>query len=284
MQEFSLKCADGAALAADWYPAQDAVAAVVIGAATGVRKRFYGDLAQHLAAHGLHALTFDYRGIGASRDAAPAGSFDRRTWAEQDLAAAIDAATQRSDGLPLALIGHSFGGQALGLAPNNEAVSALVGISAQSGHWRNWRGMHKLKMWATMHVVLPTVSAIVGDLPAGMMGKDPLPKRIARQWAGWCRGPHYMHDAGGKPLRDGFSRWRGAARLYHLTDDPMYGPRPAVEELASFYANADVEVLSRSPADWGADKLEHFGFFRAQAKAGWDEVIGWLHAQLAPNS
>ena len=284
MQTLTLHCADGVQLAADWHIAEQAMGTVVIGAATGVRKRFYADFAAHLALAGLNVLTFDYRGIGASREAAPPGSFDMRTWAEQDLVAAIDAAGEQANGLRIAMVGHSFGGQALGLASNNSDVSALVGVSAQSGHWRNWHGIHRYKMWATMHLVLPAVSAVTGDLPAGMIGKDPLPERVARQWASWCRGPHYMHDAAGAPLRDGFARWQGRARLYHLTDDPMYAPRPAVEELASFHAKAQVEVVSRSPADWGAKRLEHFGFFRPQAQAGWDEVAAWLLEQLSPNS
>ena len=85
-------------------------------------------------------------------------------------------------------------------------------------------------------------------------------------------------------MRDGFARWQGRARLYHLSDDPMYAPRPAVEELASFYTHAQCEVVSRSPADWGVSKLEHFGYFRPEARAGWDEVTGWLREQLTTDS
>ena len=131
-----------------------------------------------------------------------------------------------------------------------------------------------------MHLVLPGLTATVGDIPAGLLGKDPLPRQVARQWAGWCRGPHYMSDAQGRPLREGFARWTGAARLWHITDDPMYAPRPAVEALAGFYGNARVEVLSRAPRDWGVDAIGHFGFFRPAVRAGWDEVIGWLRAEL----
>lgn len=277
----SIACADGVRLAADWHAADAPMGTVVIAAATGVGKDYYRAFSAHLATKGLNALRFDYRGIGASRDAAPQGSFDMRTWAEVDLAAAIDAAQTLGQGLPLGLVGHSFGGQALGLAPNNTQVRCLAGVSAQSGHWRNWQGIHRLKMWATMHLVLPGVSAITGDLPAGLLGKDPLPKGVARQWAGWCRGPHYMADARGRPLRDGFDRWTGQARLLHISDDPMYAPLPAVQDLASFYRHADVEVLTRSPADLGVQALGHFGFFRREARAGWDELIVWLRGALA---
>lgn len=280
-QHIELQCADGIGLAADWTPAEAPCGSVVIAAATGVGRSYYGQFAEYLASRGLNALSFDYRGIGESRHAAPRHSFDMRTWAEQDLAAAIGEAERRGNGLPVLQVGHSFGGQALGLAPNNTAVRALLGISAQSGHWRNWRRHHRLKMWATMHLVLPGVSAVTGDLPAGMMGKDPLPRNVARQWAGWCRGPHYMCDDNGHPLRDGFQRWQGHARLYHLTDDPMYAPLPAVQELGRLYCNAEVELVSRTPGDWGSDTIAHFGFFRPALKAGWDEAAYWLLQQAA---
>lgn len=280
-EQIELQCADGVELAADWTPAAAACGSVVVAAATGVGRAYYGKFSDYLASRGLNVLRFDYRGIGGSRDAAKRHSFDMRTWAEQDLVAAIAEAEQRGNGLPVLQVGHSFGGQALGLAPNNITVRALLGISAQSGHWRNWRGHYRMKMWATMHLVLPAVSAITGDLPAGMMGKDPLPRDVVRQWAGWCRGPHYMCDGKGYPLRDGFQRWQGKVRLYHIADDHMYAPLPAVQELGRFYCNADIEVISRTPRDWGSDTIEHFGFFRPALKAGWDEAADWLLQQAA---
>ncbi len=40
---------------------------------------------------------------------------------------------ERYKAMPLAFVGHSFGGQALGLIPNNTEVSRALLIAAQAG-------------------------------------------------------------------------------------------------------------------------------------------------------
>ena len=61
-------CADGVVLGGNfWRPAGDPEAAVVINSATGVLARYYHRYARWLADEGFAVLTYDYRGIGASR-------------------------------------------------------------------------------------------------------------------------------------------------------------------------------------------------------------------------
>lgn len=251
--------------------------AILLAGATGVPQRFYTRFAQHLAGRGLRVLTLDYRGIGQSRAEVPPPD-SMRSWAEDDLDAAIRYL--RDTSAAVAVVGHSFGGQALGLCPSNAAVCALLGVSAQSGHWRLWDGIDRAWMWTMMHVVLPAILTVRRDVPGGVLGPDPLPGAVAREWARWCRGPHYIADATGQPLRDGFAQWTGQARLYEISDDHRYAPPRAVAELASFYARARVEIQRRTPQDWGVDRLGHFDFFRPTARAGWDEAADWLTSQL----
>ena len=46
---------------------------------------------------------------------------DYLDWARLDLAAAVDAVPQ--DGLPLVMVGHSYGGHAFGLRPTKEPIT-----------------------------------------------------------------------------------------------------------------------------------------------------------------
>ena len=62
-------------------------AALLVVPAMGVAQRYYADFAEWLASHGWAVLSFDYRGIGASRPAAMQRSLrgldaDVTTWAE----------------------------------------------------------------------------------------------------------------------------------------------------------------------------------------------------------
>ena len=103
-QRFELRAGDGAVLAANRFDAPDARAVVVIAPALGVPQEFYRDFAAWLAQRGLSALTFDYRGIGAS---APRSLRRFRAtiddWVRLDFEAAIGAARARAGRLPLFL-------------------------------------------------------------------------------------------------------------------------------------------------------------------------------------
>src|SRR5262249_34312062 len=119
-QDTTIVARDGLALGATVYSPQAAPrGAVLINSATAVPRRIYRGFATYLAQQGFTALTYDYRGTGGSRPASLRGFPARmRDWAALDVAAAIDHMRTVWPTLPLAVAGHSFGGQALGLVPN----------------------------------------------------------------------------------------------------------------------------------------------------------------------
>ena len=58
-------------------------------------------------------------------------------------------------------------------------------------------------------------------------------------------------------------------------------PRPAIESLNGFYRNARLEHRHRTPAEAGARRLGHFGFFSERHGARlWDESLAWLRGAL----
>ena len=82
-----LRARDGFVLAARHFapttttpPARPA-GAVVIASATGVKATYYRRYAEFLAGHGFHAVTFDYRGVGESRE--PFAVARRARWARR---------------------------------------------------------------------------------------------------------------------------------------------------------------------------------------------------------
>ena len=95
------RAADGHELAVTRFPAEgEAWATLLVAGAMGVRQDFYEPLARHFAENGVHALTFDYRGMGASRDGSLRGfRADVTTWAESDLDAMLREARAMGPGL-----------------------------------------------------------------------------------------------------------------------------------------------------------------------------------------
>ena len=244
----------------------------------GIPRGFYGRYAAFLAARGIAALTYDYRGVGGSRPERlkrfPATCTD---WGERDLAGAIEWAGER---FPRVLaVGHSLGGQLVGLAPNNARLAGMLAIAAPSGYWQHWPFPLRLLLWTMWRAVLPATAAALGMFPACALrlGED-VPEHVMREWCAWCRSPHYIAGPPGSPRRAGFERVAAAMRVHSFSDD-LYAPRRAVDALVGFYANARAEHYHVTPRDLGMARIGHLGFFReGPTQRLWAETADWLAA------
>ena len=277
-----LRCEDGTTLAARWYePAAPARAVAVISAATGVLQRYYRHFAAWLAQRGYAVLTYDYRGIGESRSGPLRDDRSRmRDWALQDMSAALAEAERRRAGhpLPLLVVGHSFGGNAAGLARGFDKVDALLTLGAQSGDWRNWPGRERWVTFAYFHLILPLVSHLWGRAPGWSLGGsgDGLPKQVALEWSRWGRRRGYLFsDPTLAAHVSGYRRFTGTAHLWNVSDDLTYGPAPAVDALAAEFRTARVQRHELVPKSLGLKTLGHFGAFRATVGAAvWPRLLG----------
>ena len=92
--------------------------AVLFNSATAVPRKIYRGFAGYLAGRGCAVLTYDYRGTGDSRQKSLVGfKASMSDWAALDVTAAVAWMRERYKNLPLNYVGHSFGGQVLGLLP-----------------------------------------------------------------------------------------------------------------------------------------------------------------------
>ena len=268
---------DGYRLAGTLYrPKSPNRRAVLVQAATGVRQEYYGKFAAYLAARGFAVLSFDYRGIGRSRRGGLRGfKADARDWAEKDIGGALDYLARATHGARLIGVGHSFGGQVFGLVPGNERYAAVMTFGSQSGYWKHWTGSARIGMWVLTHVLLPSVSRVLGYMPARIVrqGED-LPGGAAREWARWCRHPDYVIGALG--AQAAYAGFRAPIRAVVSLDD-AYAPLPAVEAFLAFYPNAPHRLERVDPAALGGGPIGHFGYFRERFKDTlWRDAADWM--------
>ena len=91
-ESIQITCTDGIVLSATHYPAEKAVSAVMIGPATGIKRRFYHGFAAHLAEQGHAVITFDNRGIGDSgSDRLNDVNASLVNWGKLDMTAVMEA-------------------------------------------------------------------------------------------------------------------------------------------------------------------------------------------------
>lgn len=283
MEAIQITTRDGAVLAGTRFaPSGAARAVVVLPAAMGVKQDFYAPFAQFLAEQGMAALTFDYRGMGQSVPAPYRRSLrgfkaDLLDWAQYDYNAALHAARSWQPDAPLLVIGHSLGGQLPGLLPDNHLIDGILTVAAGSGYWHHNTPQLRRFVWFLWYFAVPVYTRLFGYFPGKKVRKvGDLPKGVIFQWAQWCKSPHYVVDADGKPIRDGFEKIRVPMLSMSFTDDELMSRR-SIDSLHDFYKNAQQERRYIRPQDVGARRIGHFGFFRAQFKNTlWRQALAWL--------
>ena len=260
--------------------AGEAWATMAIAPAMGVRQDFYAPFAKFMAENGVHVVTFDYSGMGFSRRGSlRAVDADVMGWA-RELDAVLAQTRAIAPALPLTMVGHSLGGQLLGVLEQNSRVAAAVNVTAGSGFYRLNR-----RMWWQVRllwfVVMPLLTALFGYFPGKrlrMVGD--LPAGVAWQWRSWCLHPDYVV---GRVVgaRESFSRVTAPILAWSFADDAIIS-RDAVESLDRFYRNAALEHHHVPSAEMGR-AIGHFGFFSEASRADlWSRTLDWLRNKAAP--
>jgi predicted alpha/beta hydrolase len=278
----TLTTLDGTELHARRYEATQPRGYIVVAGATGVPQLYYRAFAEYAAQRGYTTLTVDYRGIGLSRPRSLRGFRMRYLdWAHQDLAAAVDAIPD--DGLPLYMVGHSFGGHAFGLLPNVERVARFYTFATGAG-WHGWMPrLEQLRVQLMWRVVGPLLTRWHGFLAWSRLGMgEDLPMDVYRDWKHWCRYPRYFFDdpAMAERVARRFDRVRTPIVAANAIDD-LWAPPASRDAFMAGYRNAPLERVDLDPRQLGIGPIGHMGYFRRKAQPLWDEVLAWFAAPAA---
>ncbi|MHA7305271.1 alpha/beta hydrolase family protein [Arthrobacter sp. TMN-49] len=278
----TFSCADGRLLHGHVFAVPGGVdvrGTVVIGSATGVLASYYHRYAAFLAAHGFTALTFDYRGIGQSRGGSLRGQNQRwYHWGSLDIDAVLGWAVDRSQGLPVHFVGHSFGGFGVGLAANASALSRILTVGGQHAHWRDFSVRHKVEHAVRCLVTLPLVAA-VGYFPAKRFGvMEDLPRGVALDWARSRKDFTTTAAAGSQREALRANQLALTAPILAVApNDDSYATRAAMERAVAYTPNSAGRIIHLRPEDYGESRLGHFALFHSRYRhTFWEQTLHWL--------
>lgn len=277
----SLPALDGHPLTAYCYaPPHAPHADVVVGPAMAVPQAFYADFAAWLARHGYRVWTFDYRGMGESRNGPPrACKADISDWIEQDFDALIRHAGSMPDAPPLYVLGHSIGGQVAPLLPSRARIAGLVNIAVGSGAARHNQPGVRRQAPLLWHVLTPVLCALFGYFPGARIGViGDVPRRAMFQWRRWCLTPDYLLS-GAPGARAAYASARYPVLGLTFSDDELL-LESGSRMLHDAYHAAEVDYRVLSPQQFNLKRIGHFGFFKASHEATlWPLVRDWLSRQ-----
>ena len=272
-REFIFEARDGYQLSAREYCADCPAGTIIIASAIGVPQGYYRRFAEYAAQHGFNVITFDYRGIGKSAPLSLKGfDIDFMDWARQDLSSLVEQFSINN--LPLFLVGHSYGGQALGLLNNHNKLQAAYFLGVGSG-WQGWMPrLEQLRVRLLWNVIAPVVARFKGYLAWSMLGMGAdLPLGVYTRWKRWCGLPNYFFDDNDYPgLIDTFATVKTPIKAVNAIDDKWASPQ-ARDALIRYYQSNMVVCQNVEPRSLGLSEVGHMGYFRSKCSMLWPDVL-----------
>jgi predicted alpha/beta hydrolase len=280
MRDVKIPALDGLALRATLFEPQSApTAAILVSGATAVPRGYYASIASYLARSGAAVVTYDYRGSGESPEQLRCSDARMRDWGERDAPGVIAWLRSRYAHLPIYLVGHSYGGHALLLAPNNHEVARAVTIASGLGYWGTCARSERYRIYALMKFIVPAGILLYGYSPGSKMGfGEDLAPGVAWEWRKWVLHPRYfLDDPTLTSLRNG-ANYRGTLLMLAPRDD-LWITQGDVEGLATAFTGTTPDVRVIDPQTYGVHAIAHMGFFRSANSAVWSIVRDALDLQ-----
>lgn len=284
--DITITCDDGYSLAATLFePTQEqsVKTAIMLSPATGIKRGFYSAIAEYLSEQGNAVITFDNRGIGDSLNSSVKRSkATARDWGYLDMPAVLAELMGRFPQASYHLVGHSAGGQLVGLMHNHDKLSSMFNFACSSGQLRNMRLSYQLKAQIFMNAFIPANNALFGFANTQWVGMgEPLPKGVAKDWRYWCNGAGYVKTAFGKSIKQHWYDDVDCPALWANATDDDIANDVNVADMTRVFTKQAAERLILNPKELGLKEIGHMKFFSRKSKVLWPILDDWIKRNTA---
>lgn len=276
-ETLEISCKDGYSLSGRFYSKQNSSKKnhpILICPATGITQHFYQAFSEWLSTQGYDVLSFDFRGIGRSLHGQVSKSEASIVhWGQLDIPAAIDTLLCKTQAEQVILLGHSAGGQLLGIVPNYQKVAKVIAVSGSTGHVKGLKGKTRLLAPVMFNVIFPLARITKGYGPTQAIGMgENLPKDVAKQWAQFCSKPGYVMNAIGKTVFEDYHAKIVCPITVLWSSDDEIATAANVKDLLRLYPHADTQMIELKPKSYDHKAIGHMLMFKKSHQNLWPVI------------
>ncbi len=284
MQKVIFKASDNYELAGIWItPIAAHQGVIIINSATGIKKEYYLKFAHFLVQNGYQVLLYDYRGIGDSAPVALKGfKATMHQWGTLDMNAALNYVINEKEATTVIWIGHSIGGQMMGLLDQRHKIKKVIAINCSIGYWGYFNFPHNYLTFLLWNTIGPILTAFYGYAPMGKIGwGESLPKGVYLEWRKWCLSKNHFTSFLQKNYKvDVFQDFTQPIIAISCTDDYIANQK-TIKQLLTFYPNSSSSITMINPAQYGASSIGHTGIFRSKFQKNiWPVIIEAIEQEI----
>jgi len=250
----------------------------MIAPATGIKRQFYFSFAQFLSENGYAVLTFDNRSIGGSKGESINGvDATLVNWGRLDQTAVLEKLKTDFPNTEYHLVGHSAGGQLVGLMKNARELKTIFNFACSSGSIRNWKYPFKAMGTFYLNYFIPVSNFLFGHTKSQWVGMgEPLPKLVAAQWSKWCNSTGYLKEDLDIIIKNHlYDELNFKSMWLHASDDDIAN-LVNVKDMVRVYSKIESEIITLVPSDYGFKDIGHMKFFSSKRKVLWDMALEWF--------
>lgn len=168
------------------------------------------------------------------------------------------------------MIGHSAGGQLLGINPLYSKVHQVIAVAGSTGYIKGLKGKSKILAPVMFNLVFPISSLIKGYGATQFIGMgENLPKLVAKQWREFCSQAGYVKNAIGKTVHHDFHHQIVCPVTSIWATDDEIATQANVKDLLRLYPNASTEMIELDPVSLGFKAIGHMLIFKKSHQTLW---------------
>lgn len=246
---------------------------VLIHTGTCIPQKVYWRFADFLSENGFIAITYDYSDAQNFRSAV-----SHTAWLK-DMEAAIEFIRTAYPGLRKIVVGHSSGGQLLGMLPNSRFLDRIYLVASANGYWKLMDGPAKYAMWLFWQIVVPLNLALFGYFNNRIFGAGGgFPKNIILELRSFCQQADFFFPFfESRQLRPGYDSIRVPVTAYHLEGDAIANAR-ACRYILDLYTHADRRFITLKASENGGKPYGHRDFFNPRLSREWERMLAEMEA------